>query len=383
MGDEIKDDYFPLPGDGWESIEPEAAGFDPTALEEAIRFSLASETPWPRDLQNAMGDKGSGVGAAASEPAPYNEIIGPVRDRGGVNGLILRGGRIVAEWGDARRPDMTFSASKSYVSACVGLAYDRKLIPDLHQPVKQMIDDGGFDPPHNHEITWHHLLQQTSEWEGELWGKPDLIDRNRNLDALDDNPKKGSHRNLHAPGEYWEYNDVRVNRLALCALRVWRRALPEVLKTHIMDPIGASDDWEWHGYNNSFITLDGKKVQSVSGGGHWGGGLFIGSRDHARFGYLMLRGGRWGDKQILSEEWISRSLEPCPKNENYGCMWWLNRTRKRFPSASSHSFFALGAGSNAVWIEPQHDMVVVVRWIARDKLDAFWKRVLDALCHKP
>ena len=379
MRADLKNDYFPDPGDKWERVAPESAGFDPNALKEAIDFSAANETPWPRDLQNAMKDETSGVGAVASEPAPYNEIIGPVCNRGGVNGIILRGGRVVSEWGDTGRADMTFSASKSYVSTCVGLAYDRKLIPDLHAPVKNLIDDGGFDPPHNHEITWHHLLQQTSEWEGELWGKPDLIDRNRNLDALGANPEKGSHRDLQPSGEYWEYNDVRVNRLALCALRIWRRALPEVLKTHVMDPIGASNNWQWHGYKNSSISIEGKRVQSVSGGGHWGGGLFIGSRDHARFGYLMLRKGRWGEKQILSEDWITRATEPCPKNENYGYMWWLNRTRKRFPSAPSSSFFALGAGSNAVWIDPKHDMVVVVRWLSRDKLDEFWKRVLNAL----
>jgi hypothetical protein len=54
-------------------------------------------------------------------------------------------------------------------------------------------------------------------------------------------------------------------------------------------------------------------------------------------------------------------------------------TRNRFPSTPSDSFFALGAGANAVWIDPEHDMVTVVRWIDREKLDGFWKRILAAL----
>lgn len=50
-----------------------------------------------------------------------------------------------------------------------------------------------------------------------------------------------------------------------------------------MKPIGASHTWHWTGYRNSWIVLDGKLVQSVSGGGHFGGGMFISAMDMARF----------------------------------------------------------------------------------------------------
>ena len=63
----------------------------------------------------------------------------------------------------------------------------------------------------------------------------------------------------------------------------------------------------------------------------------------------------------------------------YGCLWWLNTGRTHLPSAPESSFFALGAGQNAVWIDPDHDLVVVVRWIAADALDGFMRRVLAAL----
>ena len=66
-----------------------------------------------------------------------------------------------------------------------------------------------------------------------------------------------------------EYNDVRVNRLSLAALRVLGKPLPTVLKDRIMDPIGASPSWSWNGYSTSFVDLNGERVQSVSGGGHW------------------------------------------------------------------------------------------------------------------
>jgi hypothetical protein len=57
--------------------------------------------------------------------------------------------------------------------------------------------------------------------------------------------------------------------LALAALNVWRRPLPEVLKESIMDEIGASNTWRWYGYENSFVVIDGRIIQSVSGGGRW------------------------------------------------------------------------------------------------------------------
>jgi CubicO group peptidase (beta-lactamase class C family) len=364
--------YFPGTDPDWERQDPDDAGFEPGRLDAAVAYAIASETDWDDDILDHLRN-------GHFEPSPYNEIIGPTRERGKPSGLILKSGRIVAEWGDTRRVDMTFSASKSYVSTCVGLAYDRGMIPDLHAPVRELVDDGGFEPPHNHRITWHHLLQQTSEWEGTLWDKPDMIDRHRDLDNALNNPLKGTHRALAEPGDFWEYNDVRVNRLSLAAMQVWRRPLPEVLKELVMDPIGASQSWEWHGYKNSYVTIDGREMQSVSGGGHWGGGMFISSFDHARFGYLLLRRGAWAGRRLISEHWIDRAITPCERNRAYGYMWWLNRDGLSAPSAPESSFFARGAGANIVWVDPDNDIVAVTRWITKDKFDGFARRVLAAL----
>src|SRR5271166_2941899 len=92
------------------------------------------------------------------ECPPWNETLGPVRPRGAPNGLVLRGGRIVAEWGDTMRADMTFSVAKSYLAILAGLAWDHGLIGDPDEPVCATVEDGGFNPPHNNAITWHHLL---------------------------------------------------------------------------------------------------------------------------------------------------------------------------------------------------------------------------------
>jgi CubicO group peptidase (beta-lactamase class C family) len=139
-----------------------------------------------------------------------------------------------------------------------------------------------------------------------------------------------------------------------------------------MEPIGASSTWRWYGYENSWVDLDGTKVQSVSGGGHWGGGLFINSFDMARFGYLMLRNGKWKDRQIVSEKWIQMARTPGTDNKEYGyANWYLNLPRdngsKPLANAPEGSVRFVGNGSNIVYVDWQNDVVAVFRWIRNDR----------------
>jgi CubicO group peptidase (beta-lactamase class C family) len=340
-------------------------------LDDAAGYALSHETPWPRDLR-------AHIEAGFFEPPPDNEILGPIRSRGGPNGLILLGDREVARWGDTRQVDFTFSVAKSYLSLLAGIAVADGLIAELDEPVARTVHDGGFDGAHNGAITWRHLLQQTSEWEGSLFGKSDVIDRNRNL-AVEGKGRKGDARPLQAPGSFWEYNDVRVNRLALALLRRFRRPLPEVFAERIMQPIGASRDWRWHGYRTSMVDVDGRMIESVSGGSHWGGGVEIHAEDQARIGSLMLHRGAWQGRHLLPESWIAASLAPCALNPNYGLLWWLNTGRRRYPSATATSFFASGAGGNITWVDPEHDLVAVMRWMNPASVDGFIRLVMQAL----
>jgi CubicO group peptidase (beta-lactamase class C family) len=342
-----------------------------SALEDAVHYALSNETPWPRDLRAHLE-------AGFFEPPPHNEILGPIRPRGGPNGLILRGGSVVARWGDTRQVDFTFSVAKSYLGLLAGIAVGDGLIRELDEPVALTIDDGGFEGRHNGAITWRHLLQQTSEWEGALFGKSDVIDRNRNL-AVEGKGRKGDARPLRPPGTFWEYNDVRVNRLALALLRRFRRPLPEVFAERLTQPLGASDDWSWHGYRTSMVEIDGRMMESVSGGSHWGGGVPIHAEDQARIGLLMLHRGVWNGRRLLPEGWIEESLKPCALHPNYGLLWWLNTGRKRYPSASETSFFASGAGGNITWVDPERDLVAVMRWMNPTAVDGFIRVVMEAL----
>jgi hypothetical protein len=382
-----KADYFPE-ANNWQHQSPAAMGLDSAAIRKAIAFAREHEVKAPRDMEAAQA-------ISFGKGEPFSEGIGPFATRGEPTGIIIYKGYIVAEWGEPLRCDMTHSVTKSFLSTVVGLAVDRGLIRSVNDTVahyvppievynpdeKRNIEDMGkpemiapFASAHNRILTWDVMLRQTSDWEGTLWGKPDWADR------PEGDASKWINRPRNAPGTVWKYNDVRVNALALATLNVWRRPLPQVLKEYIMDPIGASNTWRWYGYRNSWIVLDGQPVQSVAGGGHWGGGMFINAYDMGRFGLLTLHRGNWNGKQLISEQWVKQALTPTTANPEYGYMnWFLNTNHKLMPSAPESAFVHIGNGTNMIYVDPEHDLVMVVRWIDSKAMDGMVKSLLDAL----
>ena len=383
--------YVP-PRGAWERRAPAAVGMDSAKLADAVAFALAKESKTPRDLElhhyQTFGRE------------PLGDPIGPLPPRGGATGVIVRRGYVVATWGTPDAPETTNSVTKSFLSTVVGLAVDDGLIGSVHDTVARVMppivrarangtgyarDWPGegqllrpFDTPHNRTLTWDHLLRQVSDWEGTLWGKPEWADRPaQNLATEVGRARK-------APGSVYEYNDTRVNVLALAALQLWRRPLPEVLRERVMDPIGASPTWRWYGYDNSWIVLDGREVQSVSGGGHWGGGLVLSAWDMARFGVLTLRRGVWGTRRILSEAWVAQALTPTPAQPTYGYMnWFLNTDRAYLAAAPAQAFVHVGAGNNFIYVDPANDVVAVVRWMdTTQSLNGFVERLLAAVTAK-
>jgi CubicO group peptidase (beta-lactamase class C family) len=372
----------------WQRKTPSETGIDTDLLNEAIGLAIAGETKAPRDLvMNHYQTFGR---------EPFGYAIGPIKERAAPNGVIVHHGYIIAEWGDPLSIDMTHSVTKSFLSSVVGIAVDRGMIKSVNDTVREYVAPIQlynplpginksdrlttpdlhflFESPHNRTITWDHLLRQTSDWEGVLWGKPDWADRPA------DNAEEWTTRTRNKPGTTYKYNDTRTNVLALAALNVWRRPLPQVLKENIMDPIGASNTWRWFGYENSWIVLDGIAVQSVTGGGHWGGGMYINAYDMGRFGYLTLRHGKWKDRQLLSKEWVDSALTPTEPEPVYGFMnWFLNTDKKRWPSAPATAFAHVGNGTNLVYVDPEHDLVAVVRWIDGEAIDGFLNRLLAAI----
>ncbi|MCU0379338.1 MAG: beta-lactamase family protein, partial [Bacteroidales bacterium] len=357
--------YFP-PYGSWEQREPEKMGLDTTELKDAIEFAIENEIDYPVDLRIAI------LNTYGREPG--FRIMGPVIDRGEPSGVVVKNGYIVASWGDIERPELTFSATKSYLSTVAGLAFDDGLL-DVKDKVSGYVTDGTFTGPHNSKITWEHLLNQSSDWSGTLFGVPDWADRPPRTGTPDD----WQRRELLEPGTAYEYNDVRVNLLAYSLLQVYRRPLPLILKERIMDPIGASTTWRWNGYDNSWVTIEGQMIQSVSGGAHFGGGLIISTLDHARFGLLFLRKGEWNGKRLVSEEWLRMATDPSPANSSYGYMWWLLKGSTKWEGVPDNVFYASGMGGNFVIVDQANDLVVVVRWINPSKIGEMMTMVIRSL----
>ena len=360
--------YFPPAHGTWQQKDPNEYSIDSKKIAEAIDFAKENEYSGSKDLRIAI--------LRGFSKEPYHKILGPTKKRGGPAGMILKNGYQIASWGSVERVDMTFSVTKSYLSTVAGLAVDQNLI-SLKEKVSKIIWDSTFDGSHNSQITWEHLLNQSSDWSGTLWGGQDWADRPPSKGSIDD----WKNRAFSIPGTQFEYNDVRVNLLAYSLLNVWRKPLPQVLKKYIMDPIGASSSWRWYGYNNSWIELDGHRAQSVSGGGHSGGGLFINTLDHARFGLLFLNDGAWNGNQLISKNWIRDATTPSPAEISYGYMWWLNKkeTNRFWEGVPQNVFYASGFGGNYIVIIPDEDIVIVTRWLEPSQIGLFVKKVIDAL----
>lgn len=353
--------YYPGKGDNWQKKDPKDLGIDPSLLQQAVEWAKAQETT---QIQKDF----------STQKEIFGEPLGPLpTTRANTNGIIIKNGYIVAEWGDTKAADPTYSVAKSVLSTILGLTIDRGIIQSINDPVAKYIKDGGYDSEHNSKVTWEHHARQTSEWEGEMWGKKyDFVGK----DAFGRGERKP--RELQEPGSFYEYNDVRINRFALSLLRLWEKPLPKVFEDKIMDPIDASETWKWVPYRNSIVEINGKQMPSVSGGTRWGGGLWISTRDEARFGYLFLRNGRWKDKQLISERWVKEAKTRGTVGPDYGYLWWLNTEGKAWPDAPTTSYAALGAGQNTIWVDPEHDLVIVWRWHDGNPNELI-KRVLAAV----
>ena len=351
--------YFP-PAGSWEKKAPAELGLDPAKLAEAVTYAQSRESTRAIDFSD--------------QEVIFGTLLGSIpTKRNTTNGLVIYKGYVVAEFGDTTWVDPTYSVAKSMMSSVAAIAVRDGKLTDLDAPIGATVKDGGYDSPRNAQVTWKMHLQQETEWEGTMFGKQDDF---VGTEAFGRGERKP--RELQKPGTFYQYNDVRINRLGLSLLRTIKKPVPEVFRDEIMDPIGASNAWKWVPYHNSYVDVDGKRMASVSGGTRWGGGVWINSWDMARFGYLWLRGGKWGDRQILPPAYVKAAVSASAHGPDYGYLWWLNTAGKNYPGLPTNVYGARGAGSNTILISPDHDLVVVWRWHAGNEAE-FARRVIAAI----
>ena len=108
--------------------------------------------------------------------------------------------------------------------------------------------------------------------------------------------------------------------------------------------------------------------------------MFLDTQDLARFGLLFARNGRWGQRQLVSEDWIAKARTPGSDNQGYGyANWFLNTGQKAMPAAPASAVRFVGNGGNVVYVDRDHDLVIVTRWLRENVFQEVLGKVLGAL----
>jgi CubicO group peptidase (beta-lactamase class C family) len=273
-----------------------------------------------------------GVDAAGLEKA--KEWLGTHNSK---SGLVIRHGRIIAEWyfGDANQNSQfaCYSTSKSLSSMATGLAIEAGKLA-LDQTVGQYVSDAS--PESKKTITVQQLLSMTS--------------------GVHNNPNVPTREDLFTyvikeapmdfePGTKWDYNNTGLALLSPVFHKATGKQIDEYLNEHVFKQIGIpADDWKWEHREGLAIPYSGCHMTARSMG---------------RIGLMVLNEGKWSEKQIVPVAWLKESTSPSQKlNETYGYLWWNNKPNK-WPNVPQDAFAALGRWDNDIFVVPSLNLVVI------------------------
>jgi CubicO group peptidase (beta-lactamase class C family) len=292
--------------DDLEIVTPEEAGMDPEVLDEARRYAF--------------------------DPAKNTQGV-----------VILRHGKLVAEWyADGRDADSfaaSWSMAKSFTSALVGIALEEGAIPSLGQPVADYIQE--WMGSHHEEITLEHLLTMSS---GLDWNETDDLSESdvvalglagEPLAIAIDQPR------LVPPGTVFNYSSGDTMLLSKVIQDATGMSVGEYAESRLFSRIGVAPAEWWRdvgGTTLSFCCLD------------------MSTRDFARFGQLFLDGGRWRGEQVVPAGWVQASTSPSATFEGYGYQWWLTGRTSSLPE---DTYTARGHDGQYVHVIPSLALVVV------------------------
>lgn len=303
---------FFVPSDEWQSYStPEEAGFESKKLEEAMAFA-------------------DSIGSAAV--------------------FVVYRGAVLVDWGETSRRFKCHSMRKSLLSALCGIYIDNGTI-DVNRTLGEMgIDD--FPNPLTEQEKSARIVDLLSARSGIYL--PAASEPARNI-----KPPRGS----HPPGTHWCYNNWDFNTLLTIFEQETGKKIFREFDRQFAEPLHMEHFDPSHGFYHY------ERDKSM----HPAYPFRMSARDLARFGLLFLNKGRWGDRPILSEEYVKLStslvsLDPSyHTGSGYGYMWWINQAE---PFKAMGMFSALGTGEHSIDILPGADMVLVHR-----PNTYLWKRI--------
>jgi CubicO group peptidase (beta-lactamase class C family) len=267
--------------------------------------------------------------------------------------LIARHGRLVLEeyfHGEHRnKPHDTRSASKSLASALIGSAIQAGVPLSTSTPVYQAMNGGKFPAglnPRKRGLTLEHLLTMSSgldcdDSDPESPGNEDVV--SQQTEQPDWYRYILDLRNIRDPGQLAVYCSINPHLAGGVLARAARRPLPGLFHDFMAQPLGI------HRY---YLNL------TPTGDAYMGGGARLLPRDFMKLGQLLLNGGTWQGKRILSREWSRRSTSPLYdlRNLTYGYLWW--GIEYPYRDRTVRAFFAGGNGGQIVMGVPELDLVI-------------------------
>jgi len=240
------------------------------------------------------------------------------------------------------------SVSKSVASLAIGIAIDRGLIRSVNEPIFSFFPEcADLRSPEKDRIQLVHVLTMTMglEWVEATPATGENNDESRMHRAADPSRYVLGLASTSPPGQEFFYNTGALTLASAIVHKATGRPLDEFAREVLFEPLGIADV-EW---------------ARVKGDTDAGGGLRLRPRDMAKIGQLVLAGGRWNDRQIVSKDWIETSTTSKIKatdDQYYGYLWWLGRARTNAGVVSWIG--ALGRGGQSIRIVPERNLVVAV-----------------------
>ena len=241
------------------------------------------------------------------------------------------------------------SVSKSVASLAIGIAIDRGLIRSVNEPIFSFFPEcADLQSPEKDRIQLVHVLTMTMglKWVEATPSTGDLNNDEARMHMAWDPCRYVLGLPVTAPaGQEFFYNTGALTLASAIVHKVTGRPLDEFAREALFEPLGIGYV-EW---------------ARVKGDTDAGGGLRLRPRDMVKIGQLVLAGGRWNDRQIVSKDWIETSTTSKIKatdDQYYGYLWWLGRARTNAGVVSWIG--ALGRGGQSIRIVPESDLVVAV-----------------------
>lgn len=244
--------------------------------------------------------------------------------------VVVRNGKIVAEayYAPYRREMLhrINSATKAFAGALAGIAIARGDLPPPETPVTALFPDAAPADARWKDVRLQHLLDMTSgvDWTEPLTEAAPLtaIEMERSPDWAQFVLQR---RLVRAPGERFDYNSGNPHLVMAALARKAGMPVEAYAERHLFAPLGITQ-WRWR-----------KDPQGVPNGGY---GMYLHTRDMARFGQLYLQGGQWNGKQVLPREWVARVFSPKVEMDlprfHYADFWWSLPHRKAYFAAGFH-----------------------------------------------